>query len=536
MSTYLKRISVICFIFTVMIGQVFTPIVGHAQELNATGFVDSFTFDKTELNYGERSGIRVGFSDKSGNQMKAGDTLILTLPAELAGYSKRIDLKNDAGISFGICEVTTTNVVCKFNDMVEKLQNIRGYLYFEFKATSNVGVNQTIPVDTNLGTGLATQRVTIKGPTESTGPSAFSYKTGEIYPDAPNEVKWEVNINTGSNKEQLGADIVLTDTLQSGQTLKQDGFIIIVGNTVVTPQQFIDQGYGTITFNGNSFSLRGYKDQVSGKGISIRYSSIITDSGMNQDEFYNDYTIDYQILNQPPVTISKNASVKNINAGGGAQGDLPSKGTLRILKHIEGDEEKVIPNVSFKLYTESGQQIGDSYTTNQDGIVEAPNLAPGNYYVQEISAPNYVEFDSQAKIPFTIKTDATNGIKLMVPNKLKTTSVAGTKTWEGDKVNDRPKTIKVDLLQNGKVIATKEVTAANDWKYEFGKLAAVDNAGKVYTYEVKEQPVTGYQSKVNGYDITNIKIHEVTEMEEQGKEESIEELEAQTNPETPKVT
>ncbi|HDR7609384.1 TPA: adhesin [Bacillus mycoides] len=180
MSTYLKRISVICFIFTVIIGQVFMPIISHAQELNTTGLVDSFTFDKTELNYGERSGIRVDFSDKSGNQMKAGDTLTLTLPAELTGYSKRIDLKNDAGVSFGTCEVTTTNVVCTFNDTVEKLQNIRGYLYFEFKATSNVGVNQTIPVDTNLGTGLATQRVTIKGPTESTGSSSFSYKTGEM--------------------------------------------------------------------------------------------------------------------------------------------------------------------------------------------------------------------------------------------------------------------------------------------------------------------------------------------------------------------
>ncbi|MGY1460668.1 Cna B-type domain-containing protein [Bacillus toyonensis] len=535
MSTYLKRISVICFIFTVIIGQVFLPVIGHAQELNTTGFVDSFTFDKTELHYGERSGIRVDFSDKSGNQMKVGDTLKLTLPAELIGYSKRIDLKNDAGVSFGTCEVTTTNVICTFNDTVEKLQNIRGYLYLEFKATSNVGVNQTIPVDTNLGTSLATKRVTIKGPTESTGSSSFIYKTGEIYPEAPNEVKWEVNVNTSSSKEQLGADIVLTDTLQSGQTLKQEGFIIIVGNMALTPQQFIDQGYGTITFNGNSFSLRGYKDQVSGKGISIRYSSIITDSGMNQDGFYNDYTIDYQVLNQPPVTVSKNAWVKNINAGGGAQGDLPPKGTLRIVKHIEGNEEKVIPGVSFKLYTESGQQIGDSYKTNGDGVVEAPNLTPGNYYVQEISAPNYVDFDPNAKILVTIKKDAVNGIKLMVPNKLKTIAVAGTKTWEGDKINDRPETIKVDLLQDGKVIETKEVTATNGWKYEFEKLPAVDTEGKAYKYEVKEKPVSGYQSKVNGFDIVNIKMQEVTEVEEQNKEETTEEIKEE-NLEKPNVT
>ncbi|WP_242686702.1 Cna B-type domain-containing protein, partial [Bacillus wiedmannii] len=302
-------------------------------------------------------------------------------------------------------------------------------------------------------------------------------------------------------------------------------------------KQFQDRGYGYIKLTSdNSFEVVIYRHMANATSFTIFYTSTITDSGKKLKHLQNDYKLDYQILYEKPISESNSVKVENISFGGGAEGVLPAKGTLQIVKHIEGDENKFIPGVSFKLFTESGQQIGDSYTTNQDGIVEAPNLAPGNYYVQEISAPNYVEFDSQAKTPFTIKKDATNGIKLMVPNKLKTISVAGTKTWEGDKVNDRPKTIKVDLLQNGKVITTKEVTAANDWKYEFGKLPAVDNAGKAYTYEVKEQPVSGYQSKVNGYDITNIKIHEVTEVEEQGKEELIEELEAPTTPETPNVT
>ncbi len=70
---------------------------------------------------------------------------------------------------------------------------------------------------------------------------------------------------------------------------------------------------------------------------------------------------------------------------------------LSILKETKG---KVIPGVSFELYTESGQKIGGSYTTNEEGIVEAPNLTPGNYYVQEISAPNYVEFDPKSKNSF----------------------------------------------------------------------------------------------------------------------------------------
>ena len=63
--------------------------------------------------------------------------------------------------------------------------------------------------------------------------------------------------------------------------------------------------------------------------------------------------------------------------------------------------------------------------------MEASNLTPGNYYVQEINAPNYVEFDSKIKIPFVIKKDDVQGIKLMIPNKF--TSITGTKSGKATK-------------------------------------------------------------------------------------------------------
>ncbi|MEC2391414.1 Cna B-type domain-containing protein, partial [Bacillus toyonensis] len=92
--------------------------------------------------------------------------------------------------------------------------------------------------------------------------------------------------------------------------------------------------------------------------------------------------------------------------------------------------------------------------------------------------------------------------------KVGETKVEGTKTWKDDNAKDRPEMIKVDLLQNGKVVDTKEVTAETNWKYTFEKLQAYDANGVAYKYEVKEQPVAGYESKVNGYDITNTKVGE----------------------------
>ncbi|MGG0134575.1 Cna B-type domain-containing protein, partial [Bacillus tropicus] len=100
-------------------------------------------------------------------------------------------------------------------------------------------------------------------------------------------------------------------------------------------------------------------------------------------------------------------------------------------------------------------------------------------------------------------TDITN-------TKVGETKVEGTKTWKDDNATNRPNTIKVDLLQNGKVVDTKEVTAETNWKYTFEKLQAYDENGVAYKYEVKEQPVAGYKSEVKGYDITNTKVAELT--------------------------
>ncbi|PEI53894.1 cell wall anchor protein, partial [Bacillus toyonensis] len=61
--------------------------------------------------------------------------------------------------------------------------------------------------------------------------------------------------------------------------------------------------------------------------------------------------------------------------------------------------------------------------------------------------------------------------------KVGETKVEGTKTWNDNNATDRPSTIKINLLQNGKVVDTKEVTVASEWKYTFEKLQAYDANG-----------------------------------------------------------
>ncbi len=120
------------------------------------------------------------------------------------------------------------------------------------------------------------------------------------------------------------------------------------------------------------------------------------------------------------------------------------------------------------------------------------------------------EFDENGKAyEYTVQEEAVEGYQSTVQGyditnvRIGKTAVEGTKTWDDDHFKDRPDMIKVDLLQNGEVIETKEVTVETDWKYSFTDLDKYDEEGKVYTYTVKEHDIEGYESIVSGYDITN---------------------------------
>lgn len=92
-------------------------------------------------------------------------------------------------------------------------------------------------------------------------------------------------------------------------------------------------------------------------------------------------------------------------------------------------------------------------------------------------------------------------------------SIKITKAWLDDNSKKRPDSIEVELFRSitdgeKEFVETYEIKAANNWKFEITKLPAFDLNGKAYTYEVKEKDIEGYESKVNGFDITNLRVGE----------------------------
>ena len=161
---------------------------------------------------------------------------------------------------------------------------------------------------------------------------------------------------------------------------------------------------------------------------------------------------------------------------------------------------------------------------NQDGIrpssITVNLLANGRQVASktvsasdnwQYSFDNLAAYANGQKITYTVTEDAVAGYTSTVDgynvtnnHTPATVKVSGTKTWKDNNNQDgiRPSSITVNLLANGRQVASKTVSASDNWQYSFDNLAAYANGQKI-TYTVTENAVAGYTSTVDGYNITN---------------------------------
>jgi serine-aspartate repeat-containing protein C/D/E len=171
----------------------------------------------------------------------------------------------------------------------------------------------------------------------------------------------------------------------------------------------------------------------------------------------------------------------------------------------------------------SGQKTWSDHD-NQDGIrpssITVNLLANGQQVASkkvsasdnwQYSFDNLAAYANGQKITYTVTEDAVAGYTSTIDgynvtnnHTPATVKVSGTKTWNDNNNQDgiRPSSITVNLLANGQQVASKKVSASDNWQYSFDNLAAYANGQKI-TYTVTEDAVAGYTSTIDGYNVTN---------------------------------
>ena len=177
----------------------------------------------------------------------------------------------------------------------------------------------------------------------------------------------------------------------------------------------------------------------------------------------------------------------------------------------DNDREYLRPaEITVKLLAD-GVDAGKTLTLNADNgwkgsfndLAVTKDGQTITYTIEEVAVDGYrTTITGDAETGFTI----TNTYPTTPPPTPgdETVDVSGDKTWSDSDNQDgkRPESITIRLYANGVEVAHKVVTAADNWHWDFSDLPKYED-GKEIVYTITEDPVEGYTSTVNGYDVTN---------------------------------
>lgn len=221
----------------------------------------------------------------------------------------------------------------------------------------------------------------------------------------------------------------------------------------------------------------------SGSGIEVKY-----DHG-EPDENTVAFTTTITNKGFTDITVTKTWQDDN-----DAQDLRPDMLKLTLYRKTAVTEQKKVDEVTLSAENaQSGNSNVWTYTF-QDLPDTDENGNLYTYWVEEEPVSGYTES----------RTDDLNLVNTLGDEDTEV-QIQGEKTWVGDDPAKRPASITVILLQNGTEVKRQEVQPNEDgkWTYDFGSWPVYDDSGRAYTYTVQEEPVDGYGTQVNGYDIVN---------------------------------
>ena len=185
----------------------------------------------------------------------------------------------------------------------------------------------------------------------------------------------------------------------------------------------------------------------------------------------------------------------------------------------ENQDGKRPANVVVKLYKEVGGQKSEvanrTLTEADQWATEFANL---NKYEKGQEVVYSIEEDAVPHYQSQVTGNAADGFVVTNTYKPGTIKISGQKKWEDAENQDgkRPNAVRVKILKGQDIVDVQEVTAANGWKYESNPLPKYA-AGQEIAYTVAEEAVSGYTSKVDGYNITNSYTPETVKISGQKK-------------------
>ena len=296
--------------------------------------ISSLTVSSSEITDGGQTTVKFTF-DEHAQKIKAGDTLEVTWPSSGTlhgtGFKKTIQLTID-GKYVGDMVIKDGSAKVTFNDGITGLENVRGWGEFEIEGHNDTATDKEHVGKFTIVSGDKSVELNVKKMATGVNSAPFYLKAGDMHADDPDNILWAVTIN--AMNLEVDGDVRLEDEVQGGHKLDPNSFKITTtgakpgyysGATAIEDFKAAFPGSTFTVDASGKFVVTIPKDLINKTGVLIFYRTKVENE--NQKEFKNNTKVWYQVKGEAAVVAKEvNASVANINANGGVDGDqsLPS--------------------------------------------------------------------------------------------------------------------------------------------------------------------------------------------------------------------
>ena len=297
--------------------------------------ISSLTVSSEEITDGGQTTVKFTF-DEHAQKIQPGDTLKVNWTSSGTvfgvGFKKTIPLSID-GTYVGDMVITDGSATVTFNEAIKNLQNIRGWGEFEIEGHNYTATDKEHVGKFTIISGARKVELNVKKMATGVNSAPFYLKAGDMHANDPEHILWTLTIN--AMNLDVDGDVRVEDDIQGGHSLVKDSFsITTTGNK---------QGYyGGSTaiddflaaFPGATFTIDAAgkitvtipQSEINKTGVLIFYQTKVENE--NQKNFLNNTKVWYHVKGEQAVVAKEvNASVANINANGGVDGDMTSTTT-----------------------------------------------------------------------------------------------------------------------------------------------------------------------------------------------------------------
>ena len=296
--------------------------------------ISSLTVSSSEITDGGQTTVKFTF-DEHAQKIKAGDTLEVTWPSSGTlhgtGFKKTIQLTID-GKYVGDMVIKDGSAKVTFNDGITGLENVRGWGEFEIEGHNDTATDKEHVGKFTIVSGDKSVELNVKKMATGVNNAPFYLKAGDMHADDPEHILWALTIN--AMNLEVDGDVRLEDEVQGGHKLDPNSFKITTtgakpgyysGDTAIEDFKTAFPGSTFTVDASGKITITIPKDLINKTGVLIFYRTKVENDA--QKDFKNNTKVWYQVKGETAVVAKEvNASVANINANGGVDGDqsIPS--------------------------------------------------------------------------------------------------------------------------------------------------------------------------------------------------------------------